>query len=158
MSQVITLAGLGILAYLFYAGQASEGYQSSPDAPQQFTMEPVTHDLIFRMVKLTIPEVARLVKVDCESVYPIETTFIRPDASTGVYHCRFMFMIKTPSQFPYSLDVASDVKDGVATVMTQSPNIAGDLPGFDGSFETSSALAQEPLPNLNQLQTAFGLA
>jgi hypothetical protein len=152
MSQMITLVGLGLLAYLYFQSE-SEKYEapSSSSAP----LVPITHALTHKFVQLAQPEVVKKLGGKC-LVYPIDTSYIRQDGD--VFHCRFMFTVLTDKQYPYGIDVNVDIRDNqVISIQTESQDTVDHMEGFE-DFETSAQLKQEPLPTLNQLQSAFALA
>ncbi len=154
MSQMITLVGLGLLAYLYFQSE-SEKYEAPSNGGSTVPLVPITHALTHRFVQLTQPEVVKKLGGKC-LVYPIDTSYIRQDGD--VFHCRFMFTVLTDKQYPYGIDVNVDIKDNqVISIQTESQNTIDHMDAFD-DFESGAELKQEPLPTLNQLQSAFALA
>lgn len=152
MSQMITLVGLGLLAYLYFQSESEKYETPSSSVP----LVPITHALTHKFVQLTQPEVVKALGGKC-LVYPIDTSYIRQDGD--VFHCRFMFTVITDKQYPYGIDVSADIRDN-QVINLQTANQSGPvdhLEAFD-DFESGSQLKEEPLPTLNQLQSAFALA
>jgi len=155
MSQTIAFVGLGLLAYLYFQSE-SEKYTAPPSGGGTATAKvPITHALTHKMVQLTQPALVSKLGGKC-LVYPLETSYIRQDGD--VFHCRFMFTVIGEKEYPYGVAVSSDIQgDQVIGIQLESMNTIDKMDAF-GSFETGAQLKQEPLPTLNQLQSAFALA
>jgi hypothetical protein len=158
MSQVITLLGIGLLAYLYFQSEA-EKYQPGPSTSVPV---PVTHALVHKFVQLAQPAVVKQLGGTCP-VYPIETSYIRQDGD--VFHCRFMFTVMPVNQYPYGLEAEVDIQDNQVIRVTTQPvdTDIGDVVDDNkwkafGHFDTGAQLKQEPLPTLNQLQSVFALS
>ncbi len=150
MSQMIAFVGLGLLAYLYLKSE-SEKYEPS----SQTQTVPITHGLTQQLIQLTQPALVQKLGGKC-LVYPIETSYIRQDGDT--FKCRFMFTVIESNQYPYGISVNSDIRDGaVVSIELQNLNTIDKMDAFD-KFESGSQLKEQPLPTLNQLQSAFALA
>ena len=147
---MIAFVGLGLLAYLYLKSE-SEKYEPQP----QTQTVPITHGLTHKFIQLTQPALVQKLGGKC-LVYPIETSYIRQDGDT--FHCRFMFTVIQTNQYPYGVSVSSDIRDGeVISIELENLNTIDTMDAFD-KFESGAQLKEQPLPTLNQLQSAFALA
>jgi hypothetical protein len=162
MSQLMTLIGLGVVAYLVIR---SEKYTAGASGDTSSGVPPViiTHDITQRMVQLTQQALVQKLGGKC-LVYPLDTNYIRQEGE--IFHCRMMFTVIQSNQFPYGVSVDSDVSvpgatslgdASVVSLELQNMSTIDTMDAFD-QFETGSQLQEQQLPTRSQLEAAFALS
>ena len=144
MAELVTIAGLGLIWYLFVHKETEKYEVPSSVPPIQITSE-----LTQSLIQLAQPALAKKIG---KCVYPIETGYIRQDGD--VFHCQFMFTVMDP--YPYGIGVTADIKKNeVVSLEIQNMNTIDKIDAFD-QFMTGDQLKDSVLPTKVQLQNAIG--